>query len=43
MEKHKRSYHINKFEISVPALNDEFELVDGSYAVSAIQDYFEYI
>ena len=24
-------------------MNDEFELPDGSYSVSDIQDYFEYI
>ena len=26
-----------------PTWNDEFELPDGSYSVSDIQDYFEYI
>ena len=26
-----------------PALNDEFELPDGSYSVSDSQEYFEYI
>ena len=43
MEKHKRSYNNNKFEISAPTWNDEFELPDGSYSVLDIQDYFEYI
>ena len=33
----------NKFKISAPAWNDKFELTDGSYSVSPIQDYFEYI
>ena len=33
----------NKFKISAPAWNDEFELPDGSYSISDIQDYFEYI
>ena len=33
----------NKFKISVPTWNDEFELPDGSYSVSDIQDYFKYI
>ena len=33
----------NKFKISAPTWNDEFELPDGSYSVSDIQDYFEYI
>ena len=39
----KSSYNNNKFEISAPTRNDEFELPDGSYSVSDIQDYFEYI
>ena len=33
----------NKFKISAPACNDELYLPDGSYSVSDIQDYFEYI
>ena len=43
MEKHKSSYNNNKFKISAPAWNNEFESTDGSYSVSDIQDYFEYI
>ena len=39
----KSSYNNNKFKISAPTLNDKFELPDGSYSVSDIQDYFEYI
>ena len=39
----KRSYSNNKFKISAPTWNDKFELPDGSYSVSNIQDYFEYI
>ena len=39
----KSSYKNNKFKISAPTWNDEFELPDGSYSVSDIQDYFEYI
>ena len=39
----KRSYSNNKFKISAPTWNDKFELLDGSYSVSNIQDYFEYI
>ena len=39
----KKSYKNNKFKISVPTWNEEFELPDGSYSVSDIQDYFEYI
>ena len=38
----KSSYN-NKFKISTSTWNDEFELPDGSYSVSDIQDYFEYI
>ena len=39
----KNSYNNNKFKIFAPTWNDEFELPDGSYSVSDIQDYFEYI
>ena len=39
----KSSYNNIKFKISAPTWNDEFELPDGSYSVSDIQDYFEYI
>ena len=39
----KRSYKNNKLKISAPTWYDEFELPDGSYSVSGIQDYFEYI
>ena len=39
----KSSYNNNEFKISTPTWNDEFELPDGSYSVSDIQDYFEYI
>ena len=39
----KSSYNNNKFKISAPAWNDEFELRDGSYSVSDIQDCFEFI
>ena len=39
----KDSYNNNKFKISAPTWNDEFELLDGSYSVSDIQDYFKYI
>ena len=37
------SYNNNKFKISAPTWNEEFELPDGSYSISEIQDYFEYI
>ena len=39
----KGSYNNNKFKISAPTWNDKFELPDGSYSVSDIQDYFGYI
>ena len=39
----KSSYNNNKFKISAPTGNDKFELPDGSYSVSNIQDYFEHI
>ena len=38
----KSSYN-NKFKISTPTWNGEFTLPDGSYSVSDIQDYFQYI
>ena len=43
MESIKKSYKNNKFKISAPTWNEEFELLDGSYSISDIQDYFEYI
>ena len=39
----KSSYNNNIFKISAPTWNDKFEVPDGSYSVSNIQDYFEYI
>ena len=39
----KSSYNNNKFKISAPTWIEQFELPDGSYSVSDIQDYFEYI
>ena len=39
----KKSFKSNKFKISGPTWNEEFELPDGSYSVSDMQDYFEYI
>ena len=41
MEKYKKnSYKNTKFKISAPTWNEEFELPDGSYSISDIQDYF---
>ena len=39
----RKQYKNNKLEIIAPTWNDEFELLDGSYSVSNIQDYIEYI
>ena len=39
----KSSYNNNKFNISAQTWNYKFELPDGSYSESDIQDYFEYI
>ena len=39
----KSSYNNNKFKISAPTWSDKFKLPDGSYSISDIQDYFEYI
>ena len=33
----------NKFKISAPTMNEEYELSEGSHSVAYIQDYFEYI
>ena len=39
----KSSYNNNKFKTSTSTWNEEFTLPDGSYSVSDIQYYFEYI
>ena len=39
----KKSYKNNKYKTLAPTWNKEFELPDGSYPISYIQDYFEYI
>ena len=39
---HKKQYKQNKLKIIAPTWNHEFELPDGSYSVSDIQDYMEY-
>ena len=39
----KSTYNNNKFKIAAPTWTDKFELPDGSYSVSDIQDHFEYI
>ena len=39
----KSEYSNNKFKISTPVQNDTFDLLDGSYSIDDIQDYFEFI
>ena len=39
----KSAYNNNKFKISASTSNDTFDLPDGSYSLSDIQDYFEFI
>ena len=41
--KNTKSSYNNKFKILPTTWNEEFTLPDGSYYVSDIQDYFEYI
>ena len=41
--KNIKSEYNNKFKISAPTWNDTFDLSDGSYSVSDIEDYFEFI
>ena len=39
----KSIYNNNKFKISAPTWNETFDLPDGLYDISEIQDYIEYI
>ena len=39
----KPTYNDNKIKISAPTWNETFGLPDGSYNISEIQDYIEYI
>ena len=39
----KLDYNNNKFKIPAPTWNDTFDLLDGSYSIEYIQDYFEFI
>ena len=43
MENMKSSYNNNKLKISAPTWYDKFELPDGLFSVSDIQDCFDYI
>ena len=38
----KSKYNNNKFKISAPTWNDDFDLPDGSYSIADIQDYFKF-
>ena len=42
-QSYKKSYKNNKFKISSPTWNEEFQLPNRSYSIPEIQDYFEYI
>ena len=37
------AYNNNQFKISAPTRHDDFYLPEGSYSISDIQDYFEFI
>ena len=39
----KSTYNNNKFKILARTWNETFDLPDGSYNISVIQDYIEYI
>ena len=39
----RSTYNNNNFKISAPTWNETFDLPDGSYNISEIQDYIEYI
>ena len=39
----KSAYNNNTFKISAATSNNEFQLTDGSYSISDIQDHFEFI
>ena len=39
----KSTYNNNKFKISAPTWNETFDLPDGLYNISEIQDYIEYM
>ena len=39
----KSEYNNDKFKISAPTWNETFDLPDGSYSISDIQDYFDFI
>ena len=42
LENIRKQYNNNKLKIIPPTYNDMFELLDGLYSMSDIQDYIEY-
>ena len=40
---YKNEYYIYEFKISASTWNEEFKLPDGSYSISDIHGYFQYI
>ena len=43
MRKYIKFIQNNKLKTSAATYNEEFELSEGSYTVSDIQDYFDYL
>ena len=43
MKKYLKVIKNNKYKLSAQPWNEKFELPGGSYSVSGIRDYFEYI
>ena len=41
--KNVKSDYNNKFKISAPTWNVTFDVLDGSYSIAALQNYFEYV
>ena len=39
----KSTYNNSTFKVSTPTWNDKFDLPEGSYSISDIQEYFEYV
>ena len=39
----KSEYNNNKFKVFTPTWNEAFDLPDGSYSISDIQDFFGFI
>ena len=39
----KSAYNNNKLKISAPTWNGTFNMLDGSYSIEDLQDYFEFI